>query len=94
MREIVFVVGSLVVLMLEKYVLANNLINWVGAIVPIISIGFILWLLISKQLGLDVLDILVSIVYISLSFIFWGQGNDLYHRRTVKRITKQIYERV
>jgi len=94
MREIVFVVGSLAVLMLEKYVLANNSINWMGAIVPIISIGFILWLLISKQLGLDVLDILVSIVYISLSFIFWGQGNDLYHRRTVKRIAKQIYERV
>ncbi|APX71354.1 hypothetical protein M5C72_11395 [Companilactobacillus allii] len=94
MREILFVAGSLVALLLEKYVLANNSINWMGAIIPIVSIGFILWLLISKQLGLDLLDILVSIIYISLSFIFWGQGNDLYHRRTVKRIAKQMYERV
>ncbi len=92
MREIVFVVGSLLVLMLEKYVLANNSISWLGAIVPVVSIVFIMWLLITKQLSLDLLDILVSILYVSLSFIFWGQGNDLYHRRTVKKIAKQLYE--
>ncbi|WP_125565270.1 hypothetical protein [Companilactobacillus insicii] len=92
MREILFVVGSLLVLLLEKYVLANNSISWLGAIVPVVSIVFILWLLVSKQLSFDLLDILVSALYVSLSFIFWGQGNDLYHRRTIKKIAKQIYE--
>lgn len=92
MREILFVVGSLLVLMLEKYVLANNSISWLGAIVPIVSIVFIMWLLVTRQLSFDLLDILVSILYVSLSFIFWGQGNDLYHRRTVKKISQQMYE--
>ncbi|WP_334329293.1 hypothetical protein [Companilactobacillus sp. HBUAS59699] len=93
MREILFVVGSLLVLMLEKYVLANNSVSWLGSIVPIVSIAFITWLLITGQLNLDLLDIMVSILYVSLSFIFWGQGNDLYHRRTVKKISQQIYEK-
>ncbi|MFC6323927.1 hypothetical protein [Companilactobacillus baiquanensis] len=92
MQELLFVMGSLGILLLEKYVLANNSSFWIGAIVPIISIVFIVWLLATDRLQLDFLDILVSSVYISLSFIFWGQGQDLYHRRTVKKINKRIYE--
>lgn len=92
MQELLFVVGSLGILLLEKYVLANNSSFWIGAIVPIISIIFVIWLLATDRLRLDFFDILVSLVYISLSFIFWGQGQDLYHRRTIKKSNKRIYE--
>ena len=93
MREILFVSGSLLVLMIEKYALANNAIGWLGAVVPIVSIIFIMWLLVTKQLNFDLLDILVSILYISLNFIFWSQGNDLYHRRTIKKISEETTSR-
>ncbi|WP_125713431.1 hypothetical protein [Companilactobacillus kedongensis] len=92
MQELIFVAGSLGILLLEKYVLANNSNFWIGAIVPIISIIFVIWLLSTDQLKIDFLDILVALIYISLNFIFWGQGQDLYHRRTVKKVTDRIYE--
>lgn len=92
MQEILFVVGSLGILLLEKYVLANNSSFWIGAIVPVISIVFVIWLLSTDRLQLNFVDILVSLVYISLSFIFWGQGQDLYHRRTVKKVNERIYD--
>ncbi|MFD1417700.1 hypothetical protein [Companilactobacillus keshanensis] len=92
MQELIFVMGSLWILLLEKYVLANNSNFWVGAIVPIISIIFVIWLLSTDRLKIDFLDILVALIYISLNFIFWGQGQDLYHRRTVKKVNDRIYE--
>lgn len=86
MLGIIFVVGSITSLILEKYVLANNSYIWLGAIEPILSIVFIIGLMLTSYLKLDVMDIILSIVYVSLNFIFWGQGNDLYHQRIVNKI--------
>ncbi|WP_162894147.1 hypothetical protein [Companilactobacillus musae] len=86
MLGIIFVIGSIASLILEKYVLANNSYVWLGAIEPIISIVFIISLMLADYMKFDVLDITLAILYVSLSFLFWGQGNDLYRQRVVKRI--------
>ncbi|KRK92192.1 hypothetical protein [Companilactobacillus futsaii] len=83
---IIFVIGSITSLILEKYVLANNSHVWLGAIEPVISIIFIISLMLTDYMKFDVLNVILAVVYVSLSFIFWGQGNDLYHQRVVNRI--------
>lgn len=83
---IIFVIGSITSLILEKYVLANNSHVWLGAVEPVISIIFIISLMLTDYMKFDVLNVILAIVYVSLSFIFWGQGNDLYHQRVVNRI--------
>ena len=83
---IIFVIGSITSLILEKYVLANNSHVWLGAIEPVISIIFIISLMLTDYMKFDVVNVILAVVYVSLSFIFWGQGNDLYHQRVVNRI--------
>ncbi|WP_119317130.1 hypothetical protein [Companilactobacillus formosensis] len=83
---IIFVIGSITSLILEKYVLANNSHVWLGAVEPVISIIFIISLMLTDYMKFDVLNVILAVVYVSLSFIFWGQGNDLYHQRVVNRI--------
>ncbi|GAQ02316.1 hypothetical protein NBRC111452_2159 [Companilactobacillus farciminis] len=83
---IIFVIGSITSLILEKYVLANNSHVWLGAIEPVISIIFIISLMLTNYMKFDLLNVILAVVYVSLSFIFWGQGNDLYHQRVVNRI--------
>lgn len=83
---IIFVIGSITSLILEKYVLANNSHVWLGAIEPVISIIFIISLMLTNYMKFDVLNVILAVVYVSLCFIFWGQGNDLYHQRVVNRI--------
>ena len=82
----IFVIGSITSLILEKYVLANNSHVWLGAIEPVISIIFIISLMLTNYMKFDVLNVILAVVYVSLSFIFWGQGNDLYHQKVVNRI--------
>lgn len=86
---IIFVIGSIASLILEKYVLANNSRAWLGAIVPLLSIAFIIGLMVLNIMPFDVLNIILAVVYVSLSFIFWGQGNDLYHQKVVNRIYEE-----
>jgi hypothetical protein len=57
-----------------------------GAIEPVISIIFIISLMLTNYMNFDVLNVILAVVYVSLSFIFWGQGNDLYHQKVVNRI--------
>jgi hypothetical protein len=57
-----------------------------GAIEPVISIIFIISLMLTNYMKFDILNVILAVVYVSLSFIFWGQGNDLYHQRVVNRI--------
>ena len=83
---IIFVIGSITSLILEKYVLANNSHVWLGAIEPVISIIFIISLMLTNYMKFDVLNVILAVVYVSLSFVFWGQGNDLYHQKVVNRI--------
>lgn len=86
MLGVIFVVGSIASLVLEKYVLANNSRVWLGAIVPVLSIILIIWLMLTNLMQFNILNIVLAVVYVSLSFIFWGQGNDLYHQKVVNRI--------
>lgn len=86
MLGVIFVVGSIASLVLEKYVLANNSRVWLGAIVPILLIILIIWLMLTNLMQFNILNIVLAVVYVSLSFIFWGQGNDLYHQKVVNRI--------
>lgn len=86
---IIFVIASIASLILEKYVLANNSHAWLGAIVPLLSIAFIIGLMVLNIMPFDVLNIILAVVYVSLSFIFWGQGNDLYHQKVVNRIYEE-----
>ncbi|WP_334340871.1 hypothetical protein [Companilactobacillus sp. HBUAS56275] len=86
MLGVIFVIGSIASLILEKYVLANNSHVWLGAIEPVLSIVFIIWLMLTDLMQFNALNILLAIIYVSLSFIFWGQGNDLYHQRVVHKI--------
>ena len=83
---IIFVIGSITSLILEKYVLANNSHVWLGAIEPVISIIFIISLMLTNYMKFDVLNVILAVVYVSLSFIFWGQGSDLYHQKVVNKI--------
>ena len=86
MLGFLFVIGSIASLVLEKYVLANNSHAWLGAIIPLLSIVFIIGLMVADIMPFDALNIILAVVYVSLSFIFWGQGNDLYHQKVVNRI--------
>jgi len=86
MLGIIFVVGTIASLILEKYVLANNSHLWLGAIIPLLSIVFIIGLMLMNLMPFDFLNVILAVVYVSLSFIFWGQGNDLYHEKVVNRI--------
>ena len=88
MLGFVFVIGSIASLVLEKYVLANNSHAWLGSIIPLLSIVFIVSLMVMNIMPFDAVNIILAVVYVSLSFIFWGQGNDLYHQKVVN----QIYE--
>jgi len=85
---IIFIIVSIASLILEKYVLANNSHVWLGAIIPVLSIIFIIGVMLTDLMRFDALNVLLAVAYVSLSFIFWGQGNDLYH----KRIVSKIYE--
>lgn len=69
---IIFVIGSITSLILEKYVLANNSHVWLGAIEPVISIIFIISLMLTDYMKFDVLNVILAVVYVSLSFIFLG----------------------
>ncbi|MQS75455.1 hypothetical protein [Companilactobacillus halodurans] len=82
---IIFVIGSIASLILEKYVLANNSHAWLGIIEPLLSIFFIIGLMVTKHTAFTVFNIILAIIYVSLSFIFWGQGNDLYHQRVINK---------
>ena len=86
MLGIIFVVVSIASLILEKYVLANNSHIWLGAIIPVLSIVFIVGMMLTDRMQFDIFNVILAIVYVSLSFIFWGQGNDLYHQRVVNKI--------
>ncbi|WP_334331922.1 MULTISPECIES: hypothetical protein [unclassified Companilactobacillus] len=86
MLGVFFVIGSIASLILEKYVFANNSHAWLGAIIPIGSIVFIIGLMMRNSTPFNAVNILLAIIYVSLSFIFWGQGNDLYHQRVVKSV--------
>ena len=86
MLGIIFIVGTIASLILEKYVLANNSHLWLGAIIPLLSIVFIIGLMLMNLMPFDLLNVILAVVYVSLSFIFWGQGNDLYHEKVVNRI--------
>lgn len=86
MLGFLFIIGSIASLVLEKYVLANNSHAWLGAIIPLLSIAFIIGLMVADIMPFDALNIILAVVYVSLSFIFWGQGNDLYRQKVVNRI--------
>jgi hypothetical protein len=86
MLGFIFVIGSIASLVLEKYVLANNSHAWLGSIIPLLSIVFIVSLMVMNIMPFDAVNIILAVVYVSLSFIFWGQGNDLYHQKVVNRI--------
>lgn len=41
----------------------------------------------NREMYIDYLNpIILAVVYVSLSFIFWGQGSDLYHQKVVNKI--------
>lgn len=82
---IIFVIGSITSLILEKYVLANNSHVWLGAIEPVISIIFIISLMLTNYMKFDVLNVILAVVYVSLSFIFWD-------RETIYTIKKSLIE--
>jgi len=77
-------------LILEKYVLANNSHLWLGAIIPLLSIVFVIGLMLMSLMPFDILNVILAVVYVSLSFIFWGQGNDLYHQKVVNEFYESI----
>ncbi|WP_010625653.1 hypothetical protein, partial [Companilactobacillus versmoldensis] len=62
---IIFVIGSITSLILEKYVLANNSHVWLGAIEPVISIIFIISLMLTNYMKFDVLNVILAVVYVS-----------------------------
>ncbi|GEO78913.1 hypothetical protein FD29_GL000299 [Companilactobacillus mindensis DSM 14500] len=86
MLGFIFVIGSIASLVLEKYVLANNSHAWLGSIISLLSIVFIVSLMVMNIMPFNAVNIILAVVYVSLSFIFWGQGNDLYHQKVVNRI--------
>jgi len=86
MLGIIFVIGSMASLIIEKYVLGNKEHVWLGAIIPILSIVFIVWMMLTSRMQFNLINVILAVVYVSLSFIFWGQGNDLYHQKVVNRI--------
>ncbi|AUI71967.1 hypothetical protein [Companilactobacillus alimentarius] len=88
MLGVFFVIGSIASLILEKYVLANNSHVWLGAIVPVLSIIFIVWQMLNDSMKFNTINVLLAVAYVSLNFIFWGQGNDLYHQRVVHKVYK------
>lgn len=82
MLGIIFIVVSIASLILEKYVLGNNS----HAIIPFLAIAFIVGMMLTNNMKFDVFNIILAVVYVSLSFIFWGQGSDLYHQKVVNKI--------
>ena len=86
MLGIIFIVVSIASLILEKYVLGNNSHVWLGAIIPFLAIAFIVGMMLTNNMKFDVFNIILAVVYVSLSFIFWGQGSDLYHQKDVNKI--------
>lgn len=55
MLGVIFLIGSIASLILEKYVLANNSHLWLGAIVPVLSIIFIIWLMLADLMQFNAL---------------------------------------
>ena len=50
------------------------------------AIAFIVGMMLTNNMKFDVFNIILAVVYVSLSFIFWGQGSDLYHQKVVNKI--------
>lgn len=81
MQIILFLIGSVFALLLEKYIFANNRHAWMGAIIPIISISIVTWLLVSAQMTWGLTDLIIGALLVFFNFIFWSQGLALYQRR-------------
>ncbi|WP_125771836.1 hypothetical protein [Companilactobacillus furfuricola] len=81
MQIVLFLIGSVFALLLEKYIFANNRYAWLGAVIPVLSIGIVTWLLVSARMTWGFADLIIGVVFVFFNFIFWSQGIALYQRR-------------
>ncbi len=81
MQIVLFLIGSVFALLLEKYIFANNKHAWIGAIIPVVSIILVTWLLISARMVWGITDLIIGALFVFFNFIFWSQGVGLYQRR-------------
>ncbi|KRL67390.1 hypothetical protein [Companilactobacillus versmoldensis] len=81
MQIVLFLIGSVFALLLEKYIFANNKHAWVGAIIPLMSVFLVVWLLVSARMTWGITDLIIGALFVFFNFIFWSQGLGLYHRR-------------
>lgn len=86
MQIILFLIGSIFALLIEKYIFANSKYIWLGAIIPVASIVFVTWLLVSARMFWGITDLIIGALFVFFNFIFWSQGISLYHQR--KRVKK------
>ncbi|MFD1472363.1 hypothetical protein [Companilactobacillus mishanensis] len=84
MQIALILLGSIIALLMEKYIFANNKRAWLGAIIPISSIILVTWLLVSARMTWGLADLIIGALFVFFNFIFWSQGNSLYHRRRVR----------
>ncbi|WP_125708871.1 hypothetical protein [Companilactobacillus zhongbaensis] len=89
MQIVLFLIGSVFALLLEKYIFANNRFAWLGAIIPVFSIGIVTWLLVSARMTRGLTDLIIGVVFVFFNFIFWSQGISLYQRRMHLRRTRK-----
>ncbi|WP_300559775.1 hypothetical protein [Companilactobacillus sp.] len=87
MQIVLFLIGSVFALLLEKYIFANTRHAWLGAIIPILSIAFVTWWLVSARMVWSITDLIIGALFVFFNFIFWSQGIGLYHRRKNMRRT-------
>lgn len=86
MQIILFLIGSIFALLIEKYIFANSKYIWLGSIIPVASIVFVTWLLVSARMVWGITDLIIGALFVFFNFIFWSQGISLYHHR--KRVKK------
>lgn len=89
MQIALFLVGSVLALLLEKYIFANNKYAWLGAVIPVFSIFMVTWFLVSARMVWGITDLIIGALFVFFNFIFLSQGIGLYQKRKSMQRTRK-----
>lgn len=86
MTEILAIALFLIVAAIHRYILSYRSQVWLGAIVPVIYIGFVVFVLLNANRSLTLGDYIPFTVGLTILLAFWVDGHYSYQKKLEKEL--------
>lgn len=83
MNRFIFVIGRIILFILEEYVFTQTRYFWIGGILPILFIILVLYIIIRLYNQFTLLDWFAAITLFT-PLAIWGDGHERYTRKIKK----------